>query len=89
MQRIYKYEIPQLEKFPLELPSGATFLSLQVQRGTPQAWFLCDPEAEKEQRRFVIVGTGHPVPENERLNYVGTFQIYDGDLVLHVFECVG
>lgn len=86
MHTIWKFSIPQTDTFRLDLPSGARFLDVQVQHGAPQAWFLLDPDAEKEARRFVLVGTGHPVPEQEKLKHLGTFQLFTGELIVHLFE---
>lgn len=86
MHTIWKFPIPQADSFVLELPKRARFLDVQIQHGTPQAWFLLDPNGEKVQRRFVLVGTGHPVPEQEKLTHLGTFQFFSGELVVHLFE---
>jgi len=86
MHTIYKFPVPENSTFVLKLPARARFLDVQVQRGKPQAWFLLDPEAETVRRRFVVCGTGHQVPEQEMLTYLGTFQLFDGELVLHLFE---
>lgn len=85
MHTIWKFPI-DMDTFTMELPTGARFLDLQVQQGSPKLWFLVDPEAEKETRRFVLLGTGHPVPEAEKLTHLGTFQIHGGGLVFHLFE---
>ena len=86
MHTIWKFEVPPQETFTANLPKRARFLDVQVQKGAPWMWFLLDPEAEKIERKFVVLGTGHPAPEAEKLTHLGTFQIYGGDLVLHVFE---
>ncbi len=40
-----------------------------------------------EERTILIIGTGHDIsgPEGE---YVGTYQLHDGNLIFHVFELV-
>ena len=88
MRTIWKFEVPEQDKFTLELPAGAEFLSVQRQFDGTQAWFLLDPEASKATRRFLVVGTGHTItiPETKKLDYLGTFQLYDGRLVFHLFE---
>lgn len=88
---IWKYPIPprwHQDTFVLEIPRGAQFLAAQTQRGEPQMWFLVNPEAEKEKRTFVVVGTGHNLDGNliHHLHHLATFQLYNGDLVLHLFE---
>lgn len=37
------------------------------------------------ERRFAVYGTGHEMRDGEQV-YIGTFQTYRGELVLHVFE---
>lgn len=94
MHTIWKFPIPQATAFTLELPRRARFLDVQVQEvwqdgrkeEQPQAWFLLDPESKKIERRFVVVGTGHPVSEQEMLTHLGTFQLFGGTLVMHLFE---
>lgn len=86
MHTIWKFPVPEHDCFTLELPHRARFLDVQVQHGKPQAWFLLDPEARKVIRRFVVFGTGHPIPEQEKLTHLGTFQLFVGELVVHLFE---
>ena len=86
MHTIWKFPVPQADEFVVEMPRGARFLSLQVQHERPQMWFLLDPEAEKVKRRFVISGTGHPVDQPELLTHLGSFQLFGGELVVHLFE---
>jgi hypothetical protein len=47
-------------------------------------------EARKEIRKFCIAGTGHEltrhIQHTEYLEYIGTTQLYNGDLVLHLYE---
>lgn len=88
-------------KFPLEvtdypvvkMPPGKV-LTVQTQGGQPCLWALVDPDGPVTERRFRVYGTGHAVkdrPSDSRQHrradeYVGTFQLYDGQLVFHVFE---
>ena len=87
IKRIYKYTIPVEDSFPLELPQGAKILTVQEQHGKPQIWALVDPENPTETREFCVVGTGHPIDEDEvTLDYIGTFQLFGGNFVGHLFE---
>ncbi|WP_435406250.1 DUF7352 domain-containing protein [Roseivirga pacifica] len=45
--------------------------------------FRANPKAFRELRIF---GTGHAMDENFNGVHVGTYQIYGGDLVFHVFD---
>lgn len=69
----------------LTLPIHARFLSVQVQGREPQAWFLVNPRARTEERQFVVVATGMEF-DPEDLEYLGTFQLLDGEFVGHLWE---
>ena len=87
MRVIYKYAV-QVEGFMLELPREAEFLSVQVQRHDAQSWWLLDPEQPTVKRTFRVRGTGHPftVPDGDTEVFLGTFILYEGDFVGHLFE---
>jgi len=92
-QVIWKFKLlPEPDVNEFELPRGAQVLTVQVQRGEPHMWVLCDPEVPKSLRKFMVVGTGHvfDLPAH-RLGcpYIGTFQLEGGALVFHVFEITG
>ncbi len=83
--RIWKFPLELTDRQELLMPAGAKILDIQVQRGVPQLWALCNPDAEKEMRTIVIYGTGHLVPD-EYGKYIATFQVSNGALVFHAFE---
>lgn len=85
---IFKYKL-EVDTTGIAMPIGADILALQVQYGEPCIWALVDPNAPTEQRIFKVFGTGHEVPvDSESLNYIGTFQLLEGQFVGHVFELV-
>jgi hypothetical protein len=86
MCTIWKFPVPVSDEFPLVLPTGAQFLSVQTQGTLPQMWFLLDPKARPTHRRFAVFGTGHVIEDLDRLAYLGTFQMNGGSLVFHLFE---
>ena len=102
MRAIYKEKIEIGGFTYLEVARGAKFLDAKFQGRLPQrdvdlcVWFVCDPEAEKEQRKIVALETGAPFPDEGvdgiSLDYIGTDQLEspnDGQLfVIHVFEAV-
>jgi len=88
MLQIFKYDLRIEDDQTAEMPAGARILTVQDQRGTPRLWALVDPSAPKETRTFRIHGTGHPVPDSERLSYLASFQMRGGELVFHAFEVV-
>jgi hypothetical protein len=82
---IYKYPLPMDDEAGIQIPTGAQVLAVQVQNENPYIWALVETDAPPIIRRFCIRGTGHTFKGNEG-KYIGTFQLYDGNLVFHVFE---
>ncbi len=83
---VWKFPFPITDDIEFEMPTGAQVLSVQVQGTQPCIWVLCDPKAVLETRRFRLAGTGHDI--DYPVSYVGSFQLYDGQLVFHLFERV-
>jgi hypothetical protein len=82
---VWKYQVPVQDYFELELPVGAIPLTVQVQGDTPRMWVLVNPdETKKCKYQFRVLGTGHK--SDDTLNYLGTFQVNNGQYVFHVFE---
>ena len=69
-----------------EIPAGSQILSVREQHGEVCMWAVVDPGYLKVVRRFVLVGTGHPLPADATLKFLGTAQLDQGFLVLHAFE---
>jgi len=85
MKTIYKYPLLIEGKQDVEMPMGATILSLQMQSGIPCVWALVDTDNNGiHNRRFRTFGTGHPIPEELKLVYIDTYQ--KGGCVFHLFE---
>ena len=87
---IWEFPLETTDINKVEMPVGAEILTCQVQIGqfglsTPCLWALVNPAAPKETRIIRIIGTGHPVL-NEDLHYISTIQMLEGKLVFHVFE---
>lgn len=82
---VWKKELqPGLGRY--ELPRNAYAISVAMQHGRPQMWFVCDPDQKMaEVRWFLLTGTGHPF-DNESLRFVGTMLTEDQNFVFHVFE---
>jgi len=85
MKTIWKFPFKVQGHFELDMPGGAQILDVQVQRDQPCMWAMVDPAARPVKRRFVIVGTGHPIHQMEGWPHVGTFQEAGGALVWHLF----
>ncbi len=87
MKTIHKVVLELSAAQTIQLPICSRILTAQVQfPGDICLWYECDPEAEKECRHFVIVGTGHKIPDTHRLNYIATVQ--QGAFVWHIYEAL-
>lgn len=87
MRKIYKYEIGVADEQFIPMPKGAVLLSCQMQKGVPCIWALVDPAAGLIPKRIVTYGTGVPIlDDSQNLEYIGTYQMMEGELVWHVFE---
>ena len=83
MLPIWKFDITTEER--LQLPVGASLLSVAEQHGRLVLWALVTPTNALETRRVSVYGTGHPMPDNPGL-FIGSAVMMQGELVLHVFE---
>ena len=91
MFHVWKFDLKVTDFVVLQMPEGAKVLSV-AERGEfgnrLDVWALVDPDAPMRERRFRVVGTGHPFPDAEECRFVGTVQTRVG-LVWHLFESVG
>lgn len=78
--KIFKYELADV----ILLPAGSQVLTVQVQNSQAQLWALVDESQPTEERRFLVVGTGHHIDGNQPLDYIATWQ--QGIFVWHCFE---
>lgn len=87
-RRIFKYPLEVTDVLNVTMPAGAKILSVAEQDHSGIVlWAEVDISAPKVRRRFVIVGTGHPmlaVPADAV--FVGTVQTFGGRLVWHVYD---
>lgn len=86
MVTIHKYAMPAPgERWSVDIPKGAWFLSMQLQGDALVAWFMVDDMDPKEKREFTTVGTGFALPADAlKWDHFGTVQV--GAFVWHVFE---
>jgi hypothetical protein len=83
---IYKY--PLVLNGPTQMPHGAQLLAVQEQHGEAFVWARVDPSEPPAWRSLWVAGTGLPLPtETDDVPYIGTFQLGNGALVFHVFDC--
>ena len=86
MFTIYKYEVPMVQNFTLELPVGAQFLDAQLQGSTVQLWARVNTDAPLRTYRFGVHGTGHELNDFTAVApHIATFQLFAGGLVFHLF----
>ncbi len=86
MKKVYKYLLPSQDEVRLEMPMGARILHVGVQDNEQLClWALVSPAAKKITRKFRIAGTGHEIT-GPSSTHLGTAVMYNGQLVLHVFE---
>ena len=78
---VYRQQIRNV----INIPKGATILSVRMQQQTPCFWALLDPSSPMELRTFVVYGTGHTVPDIPG-KYIGAVFPKDAKFVFHVFE---
>lgn len=75
------------EYYDIIVPYKSKLLCVQTQHGVPCLWFQVDTSSSvTTTRRFIIVGTGNEIKHYDMVTYVGTFQLFDGSFVGHVFE---
>ena len=67
--------------------NGHRSLSVVNQHGTPKIYGLVDTHQEVRRVRFLILGTGHEVPEEivDRLHFLGSILLSDGRYGHHVY----
>lgn len=85
MVQVWKYILQP--KCEIEMPKGSEVLSVAAQGDEICLWAKVDPsEAQKEKRYFTGYGTGHSIPDEANLSFVGTALLHGGSLVFHIFE---
>jgi hypothetical protein len=85
---VWKFQIEIKDIMEIDMPKGSEILCVQNQKEIPCIWALVNPEASMEKRTFNLVGTGHDISIEDftRFMYIGSFQLYKGSLVFHLFE---
>ena len=84
MKTVYKYPFNIEDNFSLSMPEGAMIIYAECQHGVPCLWAFVDTLKRTVERKFRLAGTGHPIIEN--IEHIGSFKMFDGDLIWHLFE---
>ena len=90
MNKIFKYPIPVLEKFCMDLSKDAKILRIDTIDGQFWLWAIVDTDALTEKRYFECYKTGMPIETNiANLKYLGFYTLYImQELCLYMFENV-
>lgn len=82
----FRFSFQASGTFSINMPSGATVLSIQEQNGDAVVWAMVDKdERSTSTKRFSYFGTNCPI-EGDALSYISTLQLYGGGAVFHFFE---
>lgn len=87
---IFKYQMPVLEQFSMELPEGAEILRVADQNGMFWLWALVDIRKPNTTRNFRAFKCGAPIPDEidfDNLEYLGWAAVFvQMELALYIFE---
>jgi hypothetical protein len=88
MKTIWKYPIDEItDQIDLQIPEDSIFVAFQVQNEIPCIWMLVDPKKPLKNYRFYLFGTGHEInPIKIVEKPLGTVQLDDGSIVIHLFR---
>lgn len=87
MRSIRKYTLKLKPRQTVSMPRSAKLLSVHAQQNVPRLWALIEDDMEPRDRTIFICGTGEDFPNDDmERQFIGTVLLYDGALVLHVFE---
>lgn len=72
----------------VEMPGDSLVLSAREQGDSICVWALCDPASERKLKEFVVMGTGHELPEfgDRKIRFIGAANLHGGKMAFHVFE---
>jgi hypothetical protein len=98
-QRVWRFELEIADEQQLVLPRMSKILkfAMDCTETKISVWVQHSAEADDgwdqdpvryETRSFRVVGTGHPIPDWERLQHHDTLVANGGSLIWHVYEVV-
>ena len=86
MKTIWKFQLSIKGEQEIKIPKRSKLLSIQIQYSVPCLWVLVPKDENKmEVIKLRTVGTGHHI-DFDSTNYVGSYQLYEGKFVGHVFK---
>ena len=83
MRQIWKWILKD-EETVIQAPVER-FLTAQLQHGEIAVWGLVETRKPDVEWLLYVVGTGQPLLDSMRGEYLGTVQMLDGLLIGHVF----
>lgn len=91
MKKIYKYQLPTtpgrhyLNVHQLDKNGSFGFLSFAIQRESPVAWFVVDPNGKESKLEVDAFMTGQDFESGKGRTFMGTALLADGEFELHYF----
>lgn len=86
MKAIYKYVVP-FDNYPtINMHTIYELLHVDNQNEQFCLWAIVDPESEKVETKFTIVGTGQRFDDYLDYDYVGSALFQGGLYVWHLFR---
>lgn len=85
MARILKHEIPAASEFTLSLHEGSNLLKLDVVNEKAYIWSMEDESKPQRGVKFRMVMTGEEINFDSYMVYIGTFILFNGSSVGHLF----
>ena len=81
---IWKYDLEVTDEQTIQIPQGASVLTVDTQDGLPKLWMAVCPGEKKLPVRVAIIGTGNTL-WCDGWTYAGSFKMRQDILVFHVF----
>lgn len=84
---IFKYQMPVLEQFSMDLPEGAEIIRMEDQGGMFWLWAVVNTDAPMKKRNLRAFKTGAKIPDGLNLRYLGFCAVFvQMELGLYIFE---
>lgn len=89
-RRIHKFKLnPTMHQQKILMPFNAKILTVQTQMGKPYIWAMVNDNSNVEYE-FTIFDTGEEIPNDFDTvfdhTYVGTYQLFGGAEIYHLFK---
>lgn len=84
MQVVWKFPIDRKTLQAVQMPKGASILSVGDQSGQLMLWAMVDPSNDIESQVIEIAGTGLELIDRPHREFIGT--VFQWPYVWHVFK---